>query len=119
MTEPIMIDALRIIIAGSPEAARLAAQTMRAIMAGGPKTAVQQRYNWVAELALSDPQAEFTREQRTLIAGLMEFPGSDSDDRRGTNLVVRITETERAVLQAEAEAEGVTVSQLVRSRLLR
>lgn len=61
-----MFDALRTIIARSPAAAREAIHCLRAIAVNSP--AVQAHYNNAVRLALGDPQAAFTAEERALLA---------------------------------------------------
>lgn len=111
---PEMENALRIIIARSPDAARHAINTIRAIQARSP--IVQDRYNRVVDLALSDPQATFTAEERAALAEFVTVSGSDTGTREYT-LRVRLTDNERDDLEARAENAGQSLSQYVRGEL--
>lgn len=104
-----MIDALRIIAARSPHAGAQATQCIKAIQAKSP--IVNERYNRVAEMAFGDPQADFTQEERRLIAG---FIGS-SDDKRSGTVRFRVTEAEQASLEDKAAAANMNVSDYIRS----
>lgn len=96
-----MIDALRIIAAKSPYAGSEAMTCMQAIQAKSPM--VQQRYNRVVGLAFGDPNAEFTAEERRLIASYID--GGDSENK---SQVVhwRVTPTEYADLKQLTEDAG-------------
>ena len=103
-------DALKLIAAKSPGAMLEAAKTMRS-----SGRILQMRYNWIVQIALGDPQADFTAEDRALIAAHLE-PDTD-DDIRDYTLRIRLTPTERADLEQRAEAAGQTVSEYVRRTL--
>ena len=60
------INALRLIAAKSPNAMREAINTIRAINLNSP--VAQRRYNRVVEIAFNDPQAEFSADERAMIA---------------------------------------------------
>jgi len=107
-----MEDALRLIIAQSPDAAREAMKTLMAIRAGSP--AVQQRYNHVVEIALADPSAMFTAQERALIA---EHISASDVETRDNTLSLRLTCEERAQLEAAASAAGLSLSQYARKRM--
>lgn len=106
-----MSDALRTIIAGSPAAARDAMDCLRAIAAKSP--IVQTRYNNAVSVALSDPQAEFTAEQRALMA---EHVVVDDAETRSV-ITLRLTPSERAAIASAADGAGQTVSEYMRARL--
>ena len=101
-------QAKRTIAAGSAEGLRL-------LGAGVYKPCAQVRYNIAAQAALSDPQAEFTSEERRLIASFIE---GEPESRMSDRLQIRISPTERAQLQSAAEAAGTNVSEYVRRAAL-
>lgn len=72
-----MKQALQIIIAKSPSASDEAMDCLKAIQVRSP--IVQRRYENAVRLAFADPQAEFTPEERELIAGYLA-----NDDEGGT-----------------------------------
>lgn len=106
-----MSDALRTIIAASPNAASEAIACLRAIAVHSP--VVQQRYNRCAEIALADPQGQVTAEQRAQIA---EHVAIEEEETR-TVISLRLTPSERAEIASAADAAGQTVSEYIRSRL--
>lgn len=107
-----MTKALRLIAVRSENMAHEAAKTLVATTSISNR---QRRYNWIASHALSDPAAAWTPEERALIVGLMEL---DEDmETRSSDLRIRVTMAEKTQVQAMAEAEGVTVSEFVRSRI--
>jgi hypothetical protein len=69
-----MKDALKIIISRSPAAMSDALDCLKAIRAKSPM--VGRRYEHTAQLALTDPQAEWTPADRALIAS---YIGGDDD----------------------------------------
>jgi hypothetical protein len=107
-------DALRTIISCSPAAAAEAADCIRAIGANSP--IVQARYNLAASHALSDRQAYFETDQRSLIAEFMSAQDDDAETRSVVTL--RLTPTERAEIAQAANAAEQTVSEYMRKRLL-
>jgi hypothetical protein len=106
-----MSDALRTIIAGSPAAASDAMDCLRAIAVKSP--AVQQRYNHTMRVALGDPQAEFTAEQRALLA---QFAAAE-DNVRLSALQVRLSPSERQEVEDAARTAGLSLSEYIRARL--
>jgi hypothetical protein len=105
-----MENAIRLIIVKSPAAAGAAMKTLQAIRAKSP--AVSTRYAQTVESALSDPQANFTPEEReTLLENI------SSVDTRDFMLRVRLTEEERQAIQMAADAARQTISDYVRSKL--
>lgn len=105
-------QALKIIVSKSPDAARDAMQCLQAIRVNSPM--VQVRYNRVVEVAMSDRNADFTPDERAIIAEAVELPEGESRDFM---LRVRLTPSEQADLQAAADEAGMTMSEYVRSRL--
>lgn len=97
-----MDDALKIIIGKSPAAMSEALTTLRAIGAKSP--VVQQRYQAVVELALNDPHADFTADERALIASYLEVVGEP--DKRGKLVQIRVTVEERETLDRMAYEAG-------------
>ncbi len=69
-----MQENLRLIIAKSPAAAGEAMQTIKAIGANSP--IVQTRYNRAVTMALADPQAEFTADERAQLAEAVATEGN-------------------------------------------
>lgn len=72
-----MKQALQIIVTKSPAATSEAMDCLKAIRAKSP--IVQRRYENTVQLAFADPQANFTLEERELIAGCLA-----NDDEGGT-----------------------------------
>lgn len=106
-----MDDALKIIISKSPAAMTEALMTLRAIGAKSP--IVQQRYQATVELALGDPDADFTADERALIASYLEVV---TEGKRRDKLVqVRVTAEERETLDRMAHEAGYNVSEWTRS----
>lgn len=104
-----MIDALRIIAAKSPYAGAQAMQCIKAIQAKSP--IVTERYNRVVELAFSDPQADFSPEERQLIADHI----GGGDGNRSVTVRFRVTQAERADLETLAADAEMDVSEYIRS----
>jgi hypothetical protein len=106
-----MIDALRIIAARSPYAGEQAMQCIKAVQVKSP--VVKDRYNRVVGLAFGDPQAEFTPQERQLIASYID--GGESESK--TQVVHwRVTPSEYADLKQLTEDGGHnTVSDYLRS----
>lgn len=107
-----MIDALRIIVAKSPNAASQAMTTIAAL--GNNSPMAQQRYNMVVQIALNDPSANFTDAERAVLAENLDITGNS---QRTFMLRVRLTETERAELQKLADESGQTMSDYARAKL--
>lgn len=106
------LEALRIIIAGSPSAFREASRTIQALHANSP--IIQQRVNFTGSMALNDPQAEFTADERRLIADVMGLEG-DSDI---TTISFKLTKAERADVERLAQAEGYKdLTSYIRSKI--
>ncbi len=108
-----MDDALKLIIARSPAATAEAVSTLRAIGAKSPT--VQQRYQHTVELALNDPDADFTADERSLIASYLEVVNDTA--RRDKLVQVRVTAEERETLDRLAHMAGYNgnVSEWTRS----
>lgn len=85
-----MNDALQLIIARSPEAASWAMDCMRAIRAKSPMTAM--RYMNAVNVALNDPQAKFTADERELLASYLSADGEKIKARS-----IRLSDTDWAL----------------------
>lgn len=105
-----MIDALRIIVAKSPYAGEQAMQCIRAAQVKSP--VVKDRYNRVVQLAFGDSQAQFTPDERELIASYIE---GGTGSNRSMTVRFRVTTEENEDLIARAEADDVGVSEYIRS----
>lgn len=95
------LEALRVIIAGSPAAFREASRTILALQANSP--IIQQRLNFAGSMALNDPQAEFSADERRLIAEVM---GLTEEDNEITTISFKLTKAERAEVERLAQTEG-------------
>jgi len=107
-----IIDALKTIIARSPRAAETAVRTIAAARNNSP--VLQTRYANVLIMAMADPEATFTPEERAILASAVEAPESSSRD---FILRVRLTDQERAELQQLADQDGIGMSEYVRRKL--
>lgn len=106
------LEALQVIIARSPAAFGEASRTIQALQANSP--IIQQRLNFVGSMALNDPQAEFTADERRLIAAVMGLEG-DSDI---TTISFKLTKAERADVERLAQAEGFKdLTSYIRSKI--
>lgn len=106
-----MEDALRLIIAKSPAASGQAIKTLHAVSVKSPL--LQHRYNATLDMALDDPRAEFTSEERALLA---QFAAA-GEKIRETRLQVRLTISEKLYLQQLAAESNLTLSDYVREKL--
>jgi len=107
-----MEKALKLIIARSPDGAYEAMRTLLAIRVSSPM--IQQRYHRTIEIALGDPQAQFTADERALLAEHLEIV---PDGTRDFTLRIRLTAAEHEELIATADDEHTTVSEFVRRQL--
>lgn len=107
-----MKNALKIIIAKSPAAMQEAIKCIQAISANSP--IIQQRYNRVVDLALNDPEAKFSPDERAEIASHLE---TTTDETRSYTLRVRLTEIEQAELEQLADEDQQSLSEYVRSKI--
>lgn len=108
-----MIDALRIIAAHSPHAGAQAVQCINAIKAKSP--IVQQRYNRVVEMAFDDQQADFTPDERRLIAGYLNLDDETETESRTLTARFRVTPSEMREIQLRASDQGKDVSEFLRA----
>lgn len=108
-----MEQALRLIIAKSPNATSQALQCLAAIRAKSP--VLQLRYNQCIQLALNDPAATWTADDRSLLA---QYLDSGADDNRSYMLSVRLSIPERDYIQQQADAAGLSLSNWIRERIL-
>jgi L-serine deaminase len=103
-----MTTPLALIAARSPDAARTATDALRAQQNGSPMAAA--RAARAARLALSDPVATFSADERRQIAEML-------DTERDVDIRLRVTLDEKERVQAMADALGLTVSAFVRQRI--
>ena len=101
-------DAIKLIATRSPAAMREAIKSLRA-----PETTIQMRYNWLVDIAMSDPQAEFSQEEQAALVELMVPEG----ETRDYTLRIRLTDAERARLHNLADEQGQNLSEYVRNQL--
>lgn len=104
-----MIEALRIIAAKSPYAGAQAMQCIKAIQVESP--VVKERYNRVVELAFSDPQADFTQDERQMIAGFI----NGGESHKTATIRFRVSSAEQEDVQRMADAASMNVSDYIRS----
>jgi uncharacterized protein (DUF1778 family) len=108
-----MIEALKIILSKSSAYAGEAAQTIRAVSVRS--TMAQRRYNLVAAAALGDPQADFTLEERAIIADSIR---DETGESRVTQLQIRVSISEKLQIEDAAQAAGLSVSEFIRKKIL-
>lgn len=108
-----MQEALRIMIAKSQRAASLALHAMR--VARVQPSSAGRYYTQALQAALTDPDAEYTPEEREVMADAI--PDDASDGTRSFTLRIRLTESERADLQRLADDAGQTMSEYTRRRI--
>ena len=106
-----MEEALKMIIAKSPAAAGQAIKTIHAVNVKSPL--MQHRYNATVDAALHDPEADFTLEERALLAKFIAV----GEKIRETRLQVRVTIAEKLYLQHQAAEQNMTLSSYVRDKL--
>ena len=106
-----MENALRIIISGSATASQEAIDCMRAIREDSPVVAL--RFERVVKMALSDPRAEFTQEERRTLSDAL-LP---ADTSRSFVLRIRLTDEERSHLTAAAAGLGQSMSEYARRKI--
>ncbi len=111
-----MEEALRLIIAKSPGAARMAMDTMRALSVNSP--VVQSRYNITVQEALADPQAEFTTEDRELLAEHVSA-GETGIRQPMRRMMIQLPPELAEWLAEESERRNTSQAQIVREALER
>jgi hypothetical protein len=106
-----MEQALKIIIAKSPAAAPAAVRVLQLL----PKhtQGIYKQYNRTVEMALNDPKAKFTGEDREKLTSLM----TTEEDERTFTLRVRLLPAEKDDLYDAAAKSGEKVSEYVRKKL--
>jgi hypothetical protein len=77
---------------------------------------LQARYNQVAEIALSDPAAGWTPEERQQIAAHLD--AAETDTRRSQTMNVRLSAEDADTIRLRAEAQQMTLSEYVRRAAL-
>ena len=103
-----MSNPLALIAGGSPAAARTAADAIRAEQNDSPMAAA--RTARAARMALDDPQATFSAEERREIAELL-------DGRDAPAVRFRVSARERARLEAMAQEAGLSLSDFIRQKV--
>lgn len=106
---PTSTNPLAIIAGGSPAAARMATDAIRAADIGSPMAAA--RAARAARFALEDPQATFSADERRQIAELLE------NDRDAAPIRFRVTADERARLEQMAEDAKLSISDFIRQKV--
>lgn len=101
------------IIARSPRASDLALRAINAQRARSPMAL--RRAAKAAELALRDPEATWSSDERAALAELVV--GGDRSQERSVFLRLRVTPEERTRIREGARAAGLTVSNYIRDRL--
>jgi hypothetical protein len=104
-------QALRLAVAKSPATLTEAPRALRAL---GRSPIATQRAQRVLEIALTDPQATFTEQERSELAALLAATG---DDTRSVDIRLRVTPAEKADIQSMADEAGVNVSVFIRSKI--
>lgn len=104
-----MPSTLVLIAGGSPAAARIASDAIRAATLGSPMAPA--RAARAARVALDDPQATFTEAERRQIADLLD------NDRDAAPIRLRVSPDERAQIERMAADAGMSISDLIRDRL--
>lgn len=107
-----MEQALKLIITKSPNAMSEAITCLRAIAAKSP--VVQQRYQHCLTLALNDPAAKWTAQERAILA---EPLTANVTDTKSVTVAIRLTPEERHILQQAADQSDQTLSDYIRSKL--
>ena len=107
-----IIEACRIIISRSPNAAEEAIRTISAARNNSP--VLQTRYLNTLQRALADPQAEFTREERETLSMSI---GDVKIEGRDYMLRIRLTDSEHDALESAASAAGITMSDYARDKI--
>lgn len=104
-------EALRLVIAKSPLTINEAPKALRALLNNTPTA--HTRAERVIEYALRDPQATFTTDERSLLAGML----TSVDQQRNLDIRVRVNADEKTEVQQMATEAGMTVSDFIRSKI--
>ena len=97
-----MIDALKVIIAKSPQAAQLAVQAIKALNNESP--AMVTRYLNVVDVALGDSAATFTAKEQELIASYIE---GEKPSKKSRVIHIRVTDSEYLDLELAADGKAI------------
>lgn len=117
MTKPTIQEAKRLIAAGSVAGLRVLGSAVA-------NSCSQAHYNAAARVALEDKHASFSADERRLISSMISQPETDEaeggfyGDRRSINFNFRLSHADLDRARELARREGVSVSELVRRRLL-
>ena len=115
------INALRLIAAKSPNAMREAIKTIQAIDLNSP--VAQRRYNHTVQIAFNDPQAEFSADERAMIADgldIVEQPGRPTlygETMRQT--AIYLPEEMIAWINAQPGSMSETIRGLIQDKMTR
>lgn len=104
-------DALKLIVLHAPSVQREALKALSA-----PPAAQALRYRAILPLALRDPEAHWTDEERDALLDVISPP--PQGEERTEQLNIRLSPSELAIVRMMAEAEGMTVSAWVRKRII-
>ncbi|HOJ21822.1 MAG TPA: hypothetical protein PLY56_09830 [Armatimonadota bacterium] len=104
-------DALKLLALRAPS---LQGEALKALSA--PPAAATLRYRTILQLALCDPEANWTDEERLALLDVLAPPSQGEE--RTEQLNIRLSPSEVAIVRMMAEAEGMTVSAYVRKRIL-
>ena len=105
---PTSTNPLALIAGGSPAAARIALDAIRAQQNDSPMAAA--RAARAAKAALEDPRATFSADERRAIAEIL-------DTERGTQIQIRLTVDERTQLKQMAHDAGLSISDFIRQKV--
>jgi hypothetical protein len=108
-----MINALRLMIAKSPQASPAAINTMAAIRVQSPLVGLF--YMRAVQGALHDPLSNFTEEERTLLASYLTE--EEPPTSKQSVLQVRISDIEKEHIERLARSEQVSISEYIRRAL--
>jgi hypothetical protein len=108
-----LTSALRLIITRSPNASQQAMTCLRAAQNNSP--VVNRRYAYVLEIALNDPEANFTQAERADLASLLEI---DAKERKSEMIALRVTTAELEHIQQQAETANQSISDWIREKIL-
>lgn len=107
-----LINALRLIAGKSPAALHEALGALRAQQTQSPLAL--RRADRAIELALQDPQAGFTADERQALAALLS---GTPDGARTLDVRIRVNADEKQRVQEMAEEAGMTVSDFIRGKI--
>ncbi len=107
-------EALRLIAGRAPS---VSYEATRALLSTSD-VVQHMRYNAIAQAALGDPNAEWSKEEREAIVALITVRAVRSVNARDAVIRVRVTAAEKRLIETQAMKAGLTVSAFIRQRLL-